>query len=184
MFRSRDDTLIGAAPWREQRARPRLPVRLEAKVLPGRVDCLITDLSLEGARLEFTAAPPAATRLIIVECETGRAHEALAAWRQPLVLGVKLLRSVPLQGAVPAAFAEAEALWLATGEGAQAATTLSLARSGNQWAVVVSGAALAQPGELIRFPRRWEAQRFACNQARTLREQGVKAVCAHCLAGL
>ena len=183
MLKTSDGAMIGAAPWREQRVRPRLSVRLSAKVLPGPADCLITDLSMDGARLDFAGPPPTEDRLIIVESETGRAHEAVVAWRQRLALGVKLLRSVPLQGPAPAAFAEAEALWLASGEGAQAATILSLSRVGSQWAVVVSGAALAEPGELIRFPRRWEAQRFACNQARTLRDQGVKAVCAHCLAG-
>ncbi|WP_421931758.1 hypothetical protein [Phenylobacterium sp.] len=51
---------------------------------------------------------------VVVEWDSGEAHEAQAVWFKAAEVGIEILRSCDLRDRVPHVFAEAKAAWLLT----------------------------------------------------------------------
>lgn len=162
----------------EQRRLPRLRIHLPAKVFPGARDCRILDLTAAGARLLFEGSAPQIDALVLLELESGRAHQAEVAWRRGTEMGLRLTAACYMHEAAPPAFAEAEAFWLARQDRRSPITTFRLAQDRRQWLVTVQGPAVAEPAVVATFLHRWKAERYAHEQVRMLRGKGVSAAYA------
>jgi hypothetical protein len=104
--------MIGVRGTRDRRRETRVPVEIDARVLPGGYACRIVNLSDGGAMLRVPAGvlPPI---FILVEWPTGRAHEVQVRWREGPEVGVQFRRTCDLKGIVPSAFVPAKTLWMA-----------------------------------------------------------------------
>lgn len=95
----------------ERREQVRVPVRLDARVFPGRLECLVRDLSAHGARIQFSEPGLAPDEVVLVLWDSGQAFEAQAVWWLNDEIGLRFLRACELTQAAPATFQEAKQAW-------------------------------------------------------------------------
>jgi hypothetical protein len=155
----------------EQRVLPRLQIQLPAMAFPGG-NCRILDLTAVGARIQFDGPAPDLEQLVVLELDSGRAHDALAVWRRGSEVGLRLRSAAYMHEPAEPLFAEAEAFWLSQPDRRSPVTTFRLVQNRRQWEVTVQGPAVAS------FLYRWKAERYAREQVRTLRGKGISAAFA------
>jgi hypothetical protein len=97
----------------ERRTTPRIETTLEGRLFPGGQACAILDLSEGGARLSMAHPYDLGVEVLVIEWESGRAHDGQVVWTTDREAGVRFLRSCHLQGRVPVGFADAQAAWQA-----------------------------------------------------------------------
>jgi hypothetical protein len=95
----------------ERRAQVRVPVRLDARVFPGRRTCLVRDLSANGARVQFSEPGPGPDEVVLVLWDSGQAFEAQAVWWLNDEIGVRFIRACELTNPVPTPFQDAKLAW-------------------------------------------------------------------------
>lgn len=100
---------------KDRRREVRLPVDMDARILPGGAACRIVDSSPGGARVRMRQAVILPSTCVLIEWNSGRAHEGQVVWRQGAEAGLKLIRSCDLRGIVPAAFVAAKSAWAGGG---------------------------------------------------------------------
>jgi hypothetical protein len=162
----------------EQRQLPRLQIRLAAMAFPGDAPCWILDLTDEGARIAFEEPVPDLDEIVVLELESGRAHEAWVVWRRGTEMGLRLRSAAYMHEPAPPAFAAAEAYWLTLRDRRAPVTTFRLVQDKRQWAVTVQGPSVAEPAVVATFLYRWKAERYAHEQVRALRGKGISAAYA------
>ena len=94
-----------------RRVHPRRAARALAKVFPSGLECVIVDETPRGMRLRLSQPTRLPDGFILVEWETGDAHDAHAVWETGLEVGIQIQRSCDLRDRTPHAFAEARAAW-------------------------------------------------------------------------
>lgn len=100
-------------PLQDRRAQLRRTASIQALALPGDVECTISDISDDGARVACPDTDELADFPIVVEWDSGRAHDCVVVWRQGTQAGLRFLRTCLLTGVVPAPFRGAQTAWLA-----------------------------------------------------------------------
>lgn len=98
-------------PAENRRVHPRRAAWTPAKVFPSGLDCVIVDQTPRGMRLRLSQPSRLPDGFILVEWETGDAHDAHAVWERGLEVGIQIQRSCDLRDRTPHAFAEAQAAW-------------------------------------------------------------------------
>ena len=98
----------------DRRFRPRLSAWIDCCVFPGEVTTQISDISWDGARVQCTDPAALADFPIVVEWDSGRAHDCVVVWRDNNQVGVRFIRTCMLTGPVPAPFAGARDAWMAS----------------------------------------------------------------------
>jgi hypothetical protein len=160
----------------DQRALPRLTIQLPAKVFPGALDCRIIDLSAHGARLQFDGlAPQMDEDFVLLELESGRAHEGVAAWTRGSEIGFRMEVSHHVHEGAPPHLEEAARFWLAREGRRKSITTFHVRQVQRSWTVQMEAPSLAEAATVGEFLHRWKAERFAREQVDALREKGVAA---------
>ena len=159
----------------DQRGQIRFVVRLEAKVFPGGLPCLLLDISNRGARLHFPHAAQLPAQVVVAEWNSGRAYECRVAWQSGLEAGVEFLDTASLLRPAPPVFAAARTAWQGCGD--RAATTFTVRRQDRQWAVTISGPALGEPAVIGVFLKRWQAHEFARGKAEMFDGRSSAATC-------
>lgn len=93
-----------------------MPTNRSGKVLCGAFawDCVIRDLSSQGAKVQMlaSAAPPARAQL--VDLVAGQAHDVMVAWQKEREVGMRITRTYDLRGLAPAAVRVAKGIWQAS----------------------------------------------------------------------
>lgn len=103
-----------------RRVHPRRPLALAARIYPSGDPCTIVDLTPRGMRLQLVRPMAMPDGFIVVEWESGDAHDAQAVWSDACDVGVQILRSCDLRDHTPHPFAAAKAAWLASnGDGCE-----------------------------------------------------------------
>ena len=95
----------------ERRTEVRVPVRLDARIFPGTRECLVRDLSANGARVQFAEPGPGPDEVVLVLWDSGQAFEALTVWWLNDEIGLRFLRACELTHPVPAPFLDAKMAW-------------------------------------------------------------------------
>jgi hypothetical protein len=95
----------------ERRTAVRVPVRLDARVFPGHRNCLVKDLSANGARIQFIEPGAGPDEVVLVLWDSGQAFEAHAVWWLNDEIGVRFIRACELTEPAPAMFQEAKLAW-------------------------------------------------------------------------
>ena len=98
---------------KERRSAMRVPVKLDARVFPGRRACLVKDLSVHGARVQFSDPGHGPDEVVLVLWDSGQAFEAQAVWWLNDEIGVRFIRACELTVAVPSPFQDAKLAWSA-----------------------------------------------------------------------
>jgi hypothetical protein len=98
---------------REKRVAPRLPLNADAKTFPGGHDCVVADVSPNGARIRFAQTQMDAVPQIVVFWKTGQAFEVEEVWRRSNEVGVRFIRTCYLGGKASGAFGAAQVAWRA-----------------------------------------------------------------------
>jgi hypothetical protein len=100
----------------DRRRTPRLKVELEGRVFPGSERCLIVNLSDGGACVRMSPPRPVGEDVVLVEWDSGRAHDGQVVWAIGEEFGMRFIRSCMLQGRAPIALTEVKAAWEARGQ--------------------------------------------------------------------
>lgn len=103
--------LIRPKEGQDRRERPRSSTSLTARIFPGNVECTIMDISSRGMGLRLELPTPLPDLFVLVEWQTGEAHEAEVVWAQGPEVGIRIFRSGDLRGRVPVGFTEARDRW-------------------------------------------------------------------------
>ncbi len=95
----------------DRRTAVRVPVRLDARVFPGDRNCLVRDLSANGARIQFVEPGAGPDEVVLVLWDSGQAFEAQAVWWLNDEIGVRFIRACELTQPAPMMFQEAKVAW-------------------------------------------------------------------------
>lgn len=100
----------------DRRASVRIQTQRSGKILCGAFawDCLIRDLSSQGARVQMlsSTAPPGQVQL--VDLAAGLAHDVTVAWQRDREVGLRIVRTYDLRGLAPAVARTAKRIWQAS----------------------------------------------------------------------
>lgn len=98
----------------DRRLKPRLPTWIDGKVFPGELDCILDDISSDGARVQCRDSGDLADRIVIVDWTSGEAFDCAVMWRQGAQAGVHFVRRCTLTAPAPAPFHQAREAWIAS----------------------------------------------------------------------
>ncbi len=104
-------TTTAAPDPKERRTAVRVPVRLDARIFPGHRECLVRDLSANGARVQFSEPGAGPDEVVLVLWDSGQAFEAQAVWWLNDEIGVRFIRACELTQPVPNPFVDAKVAW-------------------------------------------------------------------------
>ena len=76
-------------------------------------DCLLRDVSPEGARIVVKGHPEIPERFFLINIKEGMAHDARRMWSKGQEIGVKFESAIPLGSNTDLAFRKLRQLWLA-----------------------------------------------------------------------
>ncbi|WP_310000121.1 PilZ domain-containing protein [Caulobacter segnis] len=99
----------------DRRISARLPTNRSGKILCGAFawDCVIRDLSLQGAKVQMLASAAPPTKAQLVDLVAGQAHDVMVAWQKEREVGMRITRTYDLRGLSPAAAGTAKRIWQA-----------------------------------------------------------------------
>lgn len=101
----------------DRRAAVRIQTQRSGKVLCGAFawDCVIRDLSSQGARVQMLTGGGAPTgQGQLVDLDAGLAHDVTVAWQREREVGMRIIRTYDLRGLAPAAAGTAKRIWKAS----------------------------------------------------------------------
>ena len=97
---------------RARRQRVLLPGKIVFEQARRTVDCMIRDLSPEGARLRLLGPEMLPDCFYVIDFRQGAAFEAVVEWRRPSELGVKFGRGHRLQDAQSLEMRTMRQIWM------------------------------------------------------------------------
>ncbi|AVQ01107.1 pilus assembly protein PilZ [Caulobacter segnis] len=99
----------------DRRSGARLPTNRSGKILCGAFawDCVIRDLSSQGAKVQMLASAAPPTQAQLVDLVAGQAHDVMVAWQKEREVGMRIVRTYDLRGLSPAAVGAAKRIWQA-----------------------------------------------------------------------
>ena len=98
----------------DRRLHPRVSAGTACVAFPGEVECIIQDISRDGARVQCRDPGTLGDCPIIVEWAGGRAYQCVVLWRHDKQAGLHFQRTCLLTGVVPAPFIGARDAWIAS----------------------------------------------------------------------
>jgi len=99
----------------DRRGSVRIPTQRSGKLLCGAFawDCVIRDLSSQGAKVQMLASAAPPTQAQLVDLVAGQAHDVTVAWQRDREVGMRIMRTYDLRGLAPAAVGTAKRIWQA-----------------------------------------------------------------------
>lgn len=100
----------------DRRAAVRIQTQRSGKLLCGTFawDCVIRDLSSQGARAQMLTRGAPTGQAQLVDLEAGLAHDVTVAWQREREIGMRIIRTYDLRGLAPAAAGTAKRIWQAS----------------------------------------------------------------------